>query len=195
MLKALICLCQVLIPDMLFVTDPRAQTEDPVEKDRLCARHSLAWDLVQRALRWTRALQARLAAEARAKKTGRSAEAEGLDRLARRMGRPDWYKPASKPRKRAPDIGIGPRANDCILGLTTAEVAAHICADLAHGVTLLGNSKALGIVVAIAKDVREMLGGSDELWQPRPVWPAADRGAGPAMRAAPAMGPRAPDTG
>ncbi len=193
-LKSLICLGMILITDMRFVTDPRSQEGEAPEVDRICAQHSLAWDLVARAMRWARALQARLAAEARAEKTGMSPEAERLERQARLLARPDWYKPAKR-RKRAPDTSIRPRADDCIAGMPVAEVMGHICADLTAAATLLAKSKALRIVLGIAEAARALLGGPDDWWQAQPVWPEPDGAAGAAMRPGGGMGLRAPDSG
>jgi hypothetical protein len=193
-LKALVFAGLVLITDMRFVTDPRAQSEDPVVTERMCAKHRLAWELVARAMRWARALQARLAAEARTERTGKSQETERLERVARLLARPDWYKP-TKGRKRAPDTGIRPRADDCIAGLPVPEVMAHIFADVINAATLLAKSQMLGILVKIAEEARATLGGSDDLWKPPPVWPAPNGAAGAAIRPDAVMGFRAPDTG
>jgi hypothetical protein len=193
-LKSLVFICVTLVVDMRFVTDPRAQSEDPVETDRMCAKHRLAWDLVARAMRWARALQARLAGEARAERTGISMQSERLERVARLLARPGWYKP-TKRRPRAPDTSIRPRADDCIAGLPVAEVMGHICADLTTAATLLATSKALVIVVRIAQEARAMLGGSDDVWEAKPMWPAPGGAAGAAILPAAVMGLRAPDTG
>jgi len=193
-LKSMVFISLVLITDMRHATDPRTVEKEPAERDRLCARHQLAWDLVARAMRWARALQARLAAEARAERTGISPEDERLERISRILARPDWYVP-KKGRPRAPDLSIRPRADDCIAGLPVAEVFAHICVDLINATTLLTKSKPLGILVKIAQEARALLGGPAAVWDAPPVWPAADMAPGGAMRAAPAMGPRAPDTG
>jgi hypothetical protein len=193
-LKALVFGGLVLVMDMRHVTDPRAQSEDPVVAERMCAKHRLAWELVARAMRWARALQARLAAEARAARTGKSQETERLERVARLLARPDWYVP-TKGRKRAPDTSIRPRADDCIAGLPVPEVMAHVCTDLINASTLLAKSQVLGVLVKIARDVRAMLGGPTEVWEAPPVWPAPQSVAGAAIRQAPVMGFRAPDTG
>jgi hypothetical protein len=192
-LKALLLLGVVLVTEMRHVTDPRSQEGTVGDVAEACAKHSLAWELVTRAMQWVRALQARLAAEARTERTGLSPEAERLERAARLLARPAWYKP-SKARKRAPDTRIRPRADDCIAGMPVAEVVAHICADLTAAATLLAKSKALRIVGSIAEAARAMLGGSDDAWKPRPMgW--ATGGAGAASLPAAAMGLRAPDTG
>jgi len=192
-LKSLVFISLVLSTDMRHATDPRAQFDDPVVAEKICARHRLAWELVGRAMRWARALQARLAAEARAERTGISPEDERLERIARVLARPDWYKP-TKGRPRAPDLSIRPRADDCIAGLPVAAVVAHICADLTNATTLLAKSKALGIVVKIAQEARALLGGPEDAWEARPVWPAPG-GAGVIVLPAATMGLRAPDTG
>jgi hypothetical protein len=193
-LKALVFAGLVLIMDMRHVTDPRAQSEDPVVAERMCAKHRLAWELVARAMRWARALQARLAAEARAERTGISPENERLERVARLLARPDWYVP-TKGRKRAPDASIRPRADDCIAGLPVAEVMAHVFADVINAATLLAKSQVLGILVKIAEEARATLGGPTEVWEAPPVWPAPHGVAGAAIRPAAVMGFRAPDTG
>ena len=193
-LRGLLQVGLVLVMEMRFFADPRSQEGDAGAADRVCASHSLAWDLVARAIRWTRALQARLAAEARAERTGISPETERLERAERLFERPEWYEP-SKTRVRAEDPSIRPRADDCIAGMATAEVVGHICADLTAAATLLAKSKALRIVVSIAEAARAILGGLDDWWQARPLGPVPDGAAGAAIHRAAVMGLRAPDTG
>jgi hypothetical protein len=110
------------------------------------------------------------------------------------LARPDWYKPAKR-RKRAPDTSIRPRADDCIAGMPVAEVVGHICADLTAAATLLAKSKALRIVLGIAEAARALLGGPDDWWQARPMWPAPDGAGAAAIRPGGGMGLRAPDSG
>jgi hypothetical protein len=190
-LRSLLHVGLALVLDMRFIADPRSTQGAAGDADKACANHSLAWDLVTRAIRWARALQARLAAEARAERTGIITEAARLDRAARLFDRPDWYEP-KKGRRRAEGGTIRPRADDCIAGMATAEVVGQICADLSTAATLLAKSKALRIIVAIAEAARAMLGGVDAAWEPRPIGPAAD---GAAVLPAAARNLRAPDTG
>jgi hypothetical protein len=197
-LRALLQVGLVLVLDMRFITDPRSQQGESGETDRLCARHCLAWELVARARRWTRALQARLAAEARAEMTGMSPETERLNRAARLFDRPEWYKSSTR-RPRAEDATSRPgargRADDCIAGMPVAEVVGQICADLSTAATLLVKSKALGIIVRIAEAARAMLGGPDAAWKARPIGPVTDGAPSAAIQPVAAMGLRVPDTG
>jgi hypothetical protein len=193
-LRSLLHAGLVLVMDMRFVTDPRSHEGAAGEVDRVCANHRLAWDLVTRAIRWARALQARLAAEARAERTGLSPEAAGLEQAARLLARPDWYGPAKK-RKRVEGAAMRPRADDCIAGMAVAEVVGQICADLSTAATLLGKSRALRIIVAITEAARAMLGGPAAVWEGRPMGPVPDGAAGAAIGPGGGMGLRAPDTG
>jgi hypothetical protein len=152
-LRTLLHVGLVLVMEMRFVADPRSHEGATGDANTACASHSHAWDLVARAIKWARALQARLAAEA-----------------------------------------MRPRADDCIAGMAVAEVVGQICADLTAAATLLGKSKALRIIVAVADAARAMLGGTAAAWQVLPVGPAPD-GAGAAVLPAARMGLRAPDTG
>jgi len=195
-LKSLVYVGFILVTDMRFATDPRAESDDPVVTEKMCARHQLAWDLVARALRWARALQARLAAEARAERTGKSIETERLERISRLLARPDWYVP-KKGRPRAPDPSIRPRADDCIAGLPVPVpvVMAHVCTDLINASTLLGKSQPLGVLVKIAQEVRALLGGPAAVWDAPTVWPTPGVAVHVPMRPDPVMGFPAPDTG
>lgn len=188
-LRTLLHVGLVLVMDMRFVADPRSHDGATGDANTACASHSHAWDLVARAIKWARALQARLAAEARTERTGVSPEAERLERAARLLARPDWYK-AAKRRKRVEGAAMRPRADDCIAGMAVAEVVGQICADLTAAATLLGKSKALRIIVAVADAARAMLGGTAAAWQA--MGPAPD---GTAVLPAARMGLRAPDTG
>jgi hypothetical protein len=119
--------------------------------------------LVARAMRWTRALQARLMAEAAAAAAGKAKA--GIDPKERLPDRaemlsdppewldddPDWTTfRAARARKPEPD--------DCIEGKPDAEVVGQICADLAAAAMLLGASEAVRLVAAITDETRSPLG-------------------------------------
>jgi hypothetical protein len=128
--------------------------------------------LVARAMRWTRALQARFAAERRARAAalrqkrgherakppdGELAELARLFREIRSeiLGAP---APAEKP---APD--------DCIDGKETAEVVGQICADLGVAATLMRGARFARRIEAIAAKAQALLGGPDEAWKAPPI--------------------------
>ncbi len=128
--------------------------------------------LVARAMRWTRALQARFAAERKARaalrrqKHGRKraeppdAEVAELSRLFREIRREltEAPAPAEKP---APD--------DCIDGKETAEVVGQICADLGVAATLMRSARFARRIEAIAAKAQALLGGPDEAWKAPPI--------------------------
>ncbi len=133
--------------------------------------------LVARAMRWTRALQARFAAERKARaalrrqKHGRKraeppdAEVAELSRLFREIRREltEAPAPAEKP---APD--------DCIDGKETAEVVGQICADLGVAATLMRSARFARRIEAIAAKAQALLGGPDEPWKAPPIPPPQD---------------------
>jgi hypothetical protein len=128
--------------------------------------------LVARAMRWARALQARLAAERKARAALRrqkrgSKRAEPMDgRLAElaamlrdiRRELAELEPPAEKPE---PD--------DCIDGKETAEVVGQICADLGVAATLMRSARFARRIEAIAAKAQALLGGPDEAWKAPPI--------------------------
>ena len=115
----------------------------------------LAWSLVARAMRWTRALRARLAAEAVAAKAAMDGDERLLDRPERLDDGSAWneYRTAH----RAAPAGR-PEPDDCIDGKPVAEVVGQICADLGSAATLLGDAEAAQQIAAIAAAARALLG-------------------------------------
>jgi hypothetical protein len=128
--------------------------------------------LVARAMRWARALQARFAAEKKARAAlarqkrvrkraerwdGELAELAGMLREIRREVA-EMAPPAEKPE---PD--------DCIDGKETAEVIGQICADLGVAATLMCSEKMARRIEAIAAKAHALLGGPDEPWKAPPI--------------------------
>jgi hypothetical protein len=112
---------------------------------------NVAWLLLARAMRWTRALQARLGAAARA------ANAR-IEPVGRRLDPPAANENASSKGKAArqpePDDGVGR-----IDGKPTVEIVEQICADLGAVGTLLGIADAERQLAMVAAQARAMLLG------------------------------------
>jgi hypothetical protein len=156
----------------------------------------LAWALVARAMQWTRALEARLAAEAR-QATRKPLGALGrLTRLAARADRDremdDWDADPEAARwpKTAPERKPAPY--HCIRGQTDAQVVMQICADLHEAAMLLGED-------APARRIEEIFDAASRVLCPRLAEPAAPQDttqpAGDASTPSAAMDTRPPDTG
>ena len=151
----------------------------------------LAWSLVARAMRWTRALRARLAAEAVAAKAAMDADdGRFLDRPERLDDGSAWneYRTAH----RAAPAGR-PEPDDCIDGKPVAEVVGQICADLGAAATLLGDAEAARHIAAIAAAARALLGDPAGAAAAAAVPGTRDRAPGEAAPAA--MPVPAPNTG
>jgi len=114
----------------------------------------LAWSLVARAMRWTRALRARLAAEAVAAKAAMDPDERLLDRPERLHDGSVWNE--NRTAHRAAPAGR-PEPDDCIDGKPVAEVVGQICADLGAAATLLGDAEAARHIAAIAAAARALL--------------------------------------
>jgi hypothetical protein len=149
-----------------------------------------AWDLVARAMRWTRALQARLAAEAKAAR----ARTDPDERL---QDHPDWIEDFDLDMR--PKV-MKPAPDDCIAGLSTPAVVSGICTDLAVAAALMGDTDAAARIMALGKATRAMLGAAAD--DPAPAVADADardgadgRGDGPVLSEAAAAPPGAPDSG
>jgi len=134
----------------------------------------LGWELVRRAMRWIRALQLRLAAEAKAARAGLDpaerlddAEDWGTDRLVSRLRAADLPRPI-RPRQPCPD--------DCIDGKPMAEVVEQICADLDALATLLGKAEAGRQIEVIAATARARLGEAEWALLPPPDVPGRAKG-------------------
>ena len=150
----------------------------------------LAWSLVARAIRWTRALRARLAAEAVAAKAAMDADdGRFLDRPERLDDGSVWNE--NRTAHRAAPAGR-PEPDDCIDGKPVADVVGQICADLGAAATLLGDAEAARQIAAIAAAARALLG--DPAGAAAAAVPGTrDRAPGEAEPAA--MPVPAPDTG
>jgi hypothetical protein len=130
--------------------------------------------LLRRALRWTRALQARLTAEAKAARAGMTpaqrlaAVLAGLQGASDRNRNPSVYRrpPAERPQ---PD--------DCIDGKPAAAVIGQICADLDGAATLLHGRSLMRKIAGIAAAARALLGSPGEAWTPLPIACTRDRAA------------------
>jgi hypothetical protein len=182
------------------LADVAAGLSDWMLPHRLAAREArpaidldLAWVLVERALRWTWALRARLNAEAKAAKAalvGGQQEAEPRPRPERRR--------SARPSRR-PALARMARPDGCIDGRTAVEVVAQICVDLDAAATLLGNAPAVQAIAEIAAAARAMLGAPAETWKALPVtrcWtPPAARATAVAAMPAVARSVPAPDSG
>jgi hypothetical protein len=121
----------------------------------------LGWSLVARAMRWTRALRARLAAEDKAAKPpGTERRANLYDAAVELFGRrlPEDREPAEKTED-----------DDCIEGKPAVEVVAQIFADLGTAATMLHSPSSTRKIAAIADAARALLGEPDEAWTPLPV--------------------------
>jgi hypothetical protein len=184
-----------------------SQREDPAARPAIDL--DLGSSLLARAMRWTRALRARLAAEAEDARAAMKRENiwrepperlndwdEGGDDL-------DWVDATLRRlslRRQAPaeTAAEPPAADDCIDGKPVAEVVAQICADLGVAATLLRGAEAAQRIAAIAAEAHALLGGP-EAWTPPPIPAAEQRSAAePAASAQAAPMPTpvpAPDTG
>ncbi len=150
--------------------------------DARAAELRQAWALLSRALRWARALQARLLA-------GPPAGKPAVDRAERRFDQPIRQ---GGPNDRDADTRR-PRRDHCIDGQTDIQVVMQICADLHQAATLMGNPEAVRDILDIAEAASAMLA-------PAPA--TATRGGGfahgtPGVAETPAaaMGGGVPDTG
>jgi hypothetical protein len=122
-----------------------------------CVDLSLAWDLLSRAMGWTRALQARAAVEdedaaAKAAMNPETRRAERLDDGADRnealiVQRAESSEPV-----------------ECIDDQPVFEVFEQICADLAAAATLLGDTEAAIHIAAIAAAACAMLADPAGTW-------------------------------
>jgi hypothetical protein len=158
---------------------------------------NLVWSLVARAMRWTSALRARLAAEAKAAKAALPARSRSSDRPDGDDGA-DWNENLLSLRRAAPGQKPEPESEDCILDKPTAEVVGQICADLDAAAMLMRGRLWAGQIAAIAAAARALLGGPDEAWTPLPVAGMPDRVADEAEvvpRQVAATPAPAPDTG
>jgi len=142
----------------------------------------LVGNLVARAMRWSRALRIRLAAEAEA--------AKAAMKLANRWREPaerlnDWYDgedevdwlDRSLRRMRNPPPAEAGAPDDCIDGLPTAEVVGQICTDLGIAAALFRSAAMGQQIAAIAAGAHALLDGAGEPWTPPPILPAMDRAA------------------
>jgi hypothetical protein len=135
----------------------------------------LAWRLVARAMRWTGALQARLAAEAKAAKEEHDPVERLLDRPERLDDPPEWLEtwavPMVVPR---PQPTRKPEPDDCIDGMPVAEVVGQICADLDAAARVLGHTEAVRLIAMIAETAQALLAAPAGATTARPVSRAPD---------------------
>jgi hypothetical protein len=131
-----------------------------------------AWSLVARALRWARALRARLVAPPAGKRPERLLDA------------PDWHEKLN-------DWDDNPFAakrepKDCIAGLSDEQVVGHICCDLHAAATVLGDVPAIRLVEQVVEAMQGWLLGEAALPEapvaPPPVAPGAPGGLTAAAR-------------
>jgi hypothetical protein len=111
----------------------------------------LVWSLLARAMRWTRALRARLAADARAANVRTESGVRPSDRPAANENVPSKAKAAQQPE---PDDGVGR-----IDGKPTVEIVEQICADLGAVGAMLGITDAERHLAEVAAQARAMLLG------------------------------------
>jgi hypothetical protein len=152
-------------------------TEPPVKR---AIDLDLGWGLLERAMRWTRALRVRLAAEAEdARATIRREtvwrerperlndwdehgdDLDWVDARVRRLRLRRLAQAEAALEAPAPDDVI----DDGIDGRPVAEVVAHICVDLGVAATLLCGAEAAQQIAAIAAEAHALLGGP-EAWTP-----------------------------
>ncbi len=127
----------------------------------------LAWSLLARAMRWMRALHARLDDEVEA---SRIAAPPAKRKAAARLDLGDdvGLGGASNRSVRRPSQASPAVADDCIEGTPTGAVVAQICADLGAAATALGRSIPPQIA-AIAEAARALLGEPAEEWTALPI--------------------------
>jgi hypothetical protein len=121
----------------------------------------LVWSLLGRAMRWTRALRARLGADARAAKVRIEPVARLSAPPAANENVPSKAKAARQP---DPDDGVG-RFD----GKPTFEIMEQICADLGAVGTLLGITDAEGHLAEVVAKARAMLLGDAAPTSPPPL--------------------------
>jgi hypothetical protein len=124
------------------------QSQDPAIA---CVDLNLAWLLLARAMRWTRALRARLAADARAANVRAEPVVRLVDPPAVNENVPSKAKAAPQPE---PDDGVGG-----FDGKPTVEIVEQICADLGAVGTLLGITDAERHLAQVAAQARGLLLG------------------------------------
>jgi hypothetical protein len=135
---------------------------------------NLPFDLLARAMRWSRALGVRLKAEAEAAKAAMKLQNQWRERPepAERLEDSDddfgWIdRTLRRVRNGPPAAALAP--DDCIDGKPTAEVVGQICVDLGVAASMLCCYAALEQIVAIAEAGRALLAGPDEAWTPLPA--------------------------
>jgi hypothetical protein len=156
----------------------------------------LAWDLVGRAMRWIRALQARLAAEALAEATEIDVPKQRTILTAGPIAPANGQVSVDRGRRVAAQSAATLLADGGIDGIPTIKVMAQICADLGAAAKLLAQGDALEQVVAIARAARAMLDGDGvmDAAEARP-WDGVRVGAVQCLPPSAATELRAPDTG
>jgi hypothetical protein len=138
---------------------------------------NLVCELAGRAMRWTRALQARLVAEAAAAKAEMKLEnrwrepPERLNDWDERDDDVSWIDSTLR-RLSHPRPAGAPTRDDCIDGLPTAEVIGQICNDLGIVAVLFRSAETGERIAAIAAGAHALLGGQDRPWTPPPIPPA-----------------------
>jgi hypothetical protein len=156
----------------------------------------LAWDLVGRAMRWIRALQARLAAEALAEATEIDVPKQRTILTAGPIAPANGQVSVDRGRRVAAQSAATLLADGGIDGIPTIKVMAQICADLGAAAKLLAQGDALEQVVAIARAARAMLdgGGVTDAAETRP-WDGVRVEVAQCLPPSAATELRAPDTG